>query len=387
MAQVTKPVLLDETGQDMAAALWGLNAILRDRSELSFRQMKDIIDSGGGSKMFPVGTTFLTTKGNYTYPWTFMHHGQLEDGRPYADIRVSKAVDLLQFDSPEAFFYCETALPAGQYYFEVGTKYGEANVGNYKFTLLQAVPAGGRLAGLDTVYSKSGGVTACSVKVYDTPASLTASQTVPITSGSAGTKLCVINPTGDPDNENANSIHRAAYGSNNYAQSAIHQYLNSDKAAGSYWAPTNRFDNPPTWQASQPGFMSKLPDDFLEIVSPVDFSTITNNIFETDGYETDSSYSMRATFWLPSRFQIFGSTEGANLNETQWDYYKGATDIDRIMYDNSGTARVQWLRSPGPGNAHYPRIVDSSGAVSGAIAGGSGAVAPACRIYARKAAG
>ncbi|MBQ9698235.1 MAG: hypothetical protein IJV46_06830 [Acidaminococcaceae bacterium] len=387
MAKITKPPLLNETGQDIAAALWGLNAILRDRSELSFRQMKDIIDSGGGSKMFPVGTTFLTTKGNYVYPWTFVHHGQLEDGRPYADIRVSKAVDLLQIDSPEAFFYCETALPAGPYYFEIGTDYGEAKAGKYKFTLPQVVPAGGRLAGLDAVYSKSGGVTACSVKVYDTPASLTASQTVAITSGSSGTKLCVINPTGDPDNENANSIHRAAYGSNNYAQSAIHQYLNSDKAAGTFWAPTNRFDNAPSWQASQPGFMSKLPDDFLEIVSPVDISTITNNIFETDGYTTSSSYSMRATFWLPSRFQIFGSTEGTDLNEKQWDYYKGAVDMDRIMYDKNGTARNQWLRSPSPGHAGSVRIVNTSGAVNSATAGNSHAVAPACRIYARKAAG
>ncbi len=385
MAQVTKPVLLDETGQDMAAALWGLNAILRDRSELSFRQMKDIIDSGGGSKMFPVGTTFLTTKGNYTYPWTFMHHGQLEDGRPYADIRVSKAVDLLQVDSPEAFYYCETALPAGQYYFHVETTWSKATAGDYTFTLMQAVPAGGRLAGLDRLADV--GVTACSVKVYDTPASLTPSQTVAITSGSSGTKLCTLRPAGDTDDLNVNSIQRAGYGSNNYAQSAIHQYLNSDKAAGTFWAPTNRFDNAPAWQASQPGFMAKLPDDFLEIVSPVDISTITNNVFETDGYETGSSYSMRATFWLPSRFQIFGTTEGANLNETQWDYYKGATDIDRIMYDNNGTARYQWLRSPSPGNAIHVRLVYSSGAVSSNSANISYAVAPACRIYARKAAG
>lgn len=223
--------------------------------------------------------------------------------------------------------------------------------------------------------------------MYDTPASLTPSQTVAITSGSSGTKLCTLRPAGDTDDLNVNSIQRAGYGSNNYAQSAIHQYLNSDKAAGTFWAPTNRFDNPPTWQASQPGFMSKLPDDFLEIVSPVDFSTITNNIFETDGYETNSSYSMRAMFWLPSRFQIFGSTEGADLNETQWDYYKGATDIDRIMYDNGGTARTQWLRSPLPGTALGARIVYSSGAVRGNDANTSYAVAPACRIYARKAAG
>ena len=92
----TKPVILDETGQDIAAALWGLGAILRERSELSFRQMKDAIISGAGAKLFPVGTTFTTVKGNYVYPWAFMHHGKLPDGRPYADVRVIRAVNLLQ---------------------------------------------------------------------------------------------------------------------------------------------------------------------------------------------------------------------------------------------------------------------------------------------------
>lgn len=131
--------------------------------------------------------------------------------------------------------------------------------------------------------------------------------------------------------------------------------------------------------------MSKLPDDFLDIVSPVDIQTVTNTVFETDGYTKSSSYSLRAMFWLPSRYQIFGSTEGADLSETQWDYYKGATDVDRIMYDNGGTARYQWLRTPYTGNANYPRIVYHTGALSGTYAYYSYAVAPACRIYARGA--
>ena len=131
--------------------------------------------------------------------------------------------------------------------------------------------------------------------------------------------------------------------------------------------------------------MSKLPDDFLEIVEPVDIQTVTNNVFETDGYTKNSSYSLRAMFWLPSRYQIFGSTEGADLSETQWDYYKGATDVDRIMYDNSGNARNQWLRGPTPGNAHGTRFVLATGALSSGYASSSYAVAPACRIYARGA--
>ena len=379
----TKPVILDETGQDIAAALWGLGAILRERSELSFRQMKDAIISGAGAKLFPVGTTFTTVKGNYAYPWAFMHHGKLPDGRPYADVRVIRAVNLLQFDSQEAFYYCETALPAGTYHFNVPAAYNACAAGDYQFTLSSGVPAGGRISFNFVPYSYS--PIGRNVNVYDAPNSFTVSQTAVISSGSGGTSLGLLQATGDPDELNINSIHRACFGSNNYAQSAIHQYLNSNKAAGAYWTSTNRFDNPPAWQGSEPGFMSKLPDDFLEIVEPVDIQTITNNTFETDGYTKNSSYSMRAMFWLPSRYQIFGSTEGADLSETQWDYYKGATDVDRIMYDNSGNARYQWLRSPNPGNAHHPRVVTGAGALGNYGAYSSGAVAPACRIYARGA--
>lgn len=379
-----KPVILNETGEDIAAALWGLNAILRERSELTFRQIKDAIASGAGAKLFPVGTTFTTVKGNYVYPWAFMHHGKLPDGRPYADVRVIRAVNLLQFDSPEAFYYCETALPAGTYHFNIETTWSKAVAGDYQFTLTSPVPAGGRLAGLDYLADGTGPV-GKTVKVFDTAASLTPSQTAVVSSGSGGTLLCTLRPGGDAEDLNVNSIHRAGYGSNNYAQSAIHQYLNSSKAAGTYWTSTNRFDNPPAWQGSEPGFMSKLPDDFLEIVEPVDIQTVTNNVFETDGYTKNSSYSLRAMFWLPSRYQIFGSTEGADLSETQWDYYKGATDVDRIMYDNSGNARIQWLRSPHPGTAGNPRIVYSTGALYYTTAYYSNAVAPACRIYARGA--
>jgi len=378
-----KPVILNETGEEIAAALWGLNAILRERSELTFRQMKDAITSGAGAKLFPVGTTFTTVKGNYVYPWAFMHHGKLPDGRPYADVRVIRAVNLLQFDSQEAFYYCETALPAGTYHFNVPTAYNVCAAGNYQFTLANAVPAGGRLSFSVVPYSTD--IIGENVNVYDAPNSFTILQTAVISSGSGGTSLGLLQAGGDPDELNINSLQRACFGSNNYAQSAIHQYLNSSKAAGTYWTSTNRFDNPPAWQGSEPGFMSKLPDDFLEIIEPVDIQTITNNVFETDGYTKNSSYSMRAMFWLPSRYQIFGSTEGADLSETQWDYYKGATDVDRIMYDNSGNARYQWLRSPYPGYAYLPRVVGLTGALSSYAAYNSYAVSPACRIYARGA--
>ena len=115
---------------------------------------------------------------------------------------------------------------------------------------------------------------------------------------------------------------------------------------------------------------------------PISISQDTNTVFEVD-YTKSSSYAVRDKFWLPSRFQIYGTKESAELGEIQWDYYKGSADIDKIMYDNGGTARIQWLRSPFVGNAYYVRGVSSStGALSNTYAGSSYAVAPACEISA-----
>ena len=378
----TKALLLNETGKDIANALWSINARLT-AEDLTFKQMRDIIVSGGAPKNFPEGTTFKTVKGDYTYLWMFMHNGNLSDGRPYSDVRVMEAVDIYQFDSAEAFYYCETTLSAGTYYFEVETTWYNAIAGNYKFTLPADIPAGSQLAGLDRIADV--GATGCSVKVYASAASTTPLYTLAITSGSGGTKLCTLRPAGDTNDENVNSIQRAGYGSNNYAQSAIRQYLNSDKAAGAYWTPKGKFDRPPSWNNSLIGFKAKLPDDFLDIVSPVKISTVTNNIFETDGYTITSSYATDDMFWLPSRYQIFGSTEGSDLSETQWNYYRDATDVDRIMYDRNGTARAQWMRSPYVGGAISVRDVDTSGALSNGYAHNRSASSPACRIYARKA--
>ena len=49
-----------------------------------------------------------------------------------------------------------------------------------------------------------------------------------------------------------------------------------------------------------------------------------------------------------------------------------------IVENNTNTARNQWLRSPNPGNANNPRIVNSSGAVNNNNANNSNAVAPDC---------
>lgn len=369
-----------DQAQKQLRLLAGIHAALtKDIEPEDYDFLYKTVINGGGPEAYPVGSIIVTEKGDYKYPWAVMHHGEHPDGRPYMHLRVIKAVDMLQFDAAEAFYYAEEGLAAGTYNFEMPAAYGQTPAGDYQFTLANAVPAGGRLL-MPNAYSAT--IVGKNVSVYDAANSTVVSQTAVISSGDSGTKLGLLQITGDPDEANMNSIQRAVYGSNNYAQSNIRQYLNSDAVAGAVWKSSNKFDQQPSWNASQPGFLSKLPDEFLEIVHPISISQDTNTVFEVD-YTKSSSYAVRDKFWLPSRFQIYGTKESAELGEIQWDYYKGSVDIDKIMYDNGGTARHQWLRSPNVGSASHAGLVNAStGALISTNAYNSFAVAPACEISA-----
>ena len=357
-------------------------ALVKDIEGDDFATMLKIVENGGGQEVYPEGSVFNTVKDNYTYPWAVMHHGIDDDGEPYMDVRVIKGIDSLQFDAPEIFYFAENGLSAGTYYVTFSAAYGQTPAGNYQFTLTADVPAGGILVGFNGAYSAS--AVGTNVTVYDSATATTASQTVAISSGSEGTCLGTLAAGGDANEANLNSIQRVCFGNGNYAQSNIRQYLTSDKAAGSVYSSQHKFDRPPSWAATVPGFLTKLPQDFLDIVCPIDIKTDTNNVFET-GYEKSSSYTLHDKFWLPSRFQIFGTKEQADLGETQWNYYKGATDVDRIMR-NAGISPVsQWLRAPGVGSANLPRLVNTSGVLNNYYANNAYAVAPACRIRKIKA--
>ena len=271
-------------------------------------------------------------------------------------------------------------MSAGTYYVTFSAAYSSIPAGNYQFTLTADVPTGGILIGFNADANPVG----ANVTVYDSDTATTASQTAVISSGSEGTCLGTLAIGGDANEANLNSIQRCVYGNGNYAQSNIRQYLTSDKAAGSVYTSQHKFDRPPSWAATVPGFLTKLPQDFLDIVCPIDIKTDTNNVFET-GYEKSSSYTLHDKFWLPSRFQIFGTKEQADLGETQWNYYKGATDVDRIMRNAGGSPVHQWLRTPYVGGAYVPRLVYSSGVLYYYSAYSANAVAPACRIRKIKA--
>ena len=171
MSVVTKPMLLDSTGQDIAKLLAQQNGYLAmiasvQRPEL-YKSMKEIanIVRGGtvesNAKVFPIGDQIIApwtdvddNNKEYQVAWDIVNHipVTLATGEvvPGMQLQMHKrSAYSVQFDHPQAFMVCPDGLAAGTYNVTFGNKWGskgaEANT-SWQFTLTQAVPAGGLLA-------------------------------------------------------------------------------------------------------------------------------------------------------------------------------------------------------------------------------------------------
>lgn len=290
----------------------------------------------------------------------------------------------LQYDAPEAFYFAEEGLAAGTYNFTLlagyDTTYGGGKT--YQFTLAQDVPAGGCL-----MFPWGNKVQADTVMIssYASLTATTAIESDSVIEGSGGTSLGVADGTG-----NMNHTHRIRYGSDNYAQSALRQWLNSSAALGSVWTPKTKFDRPPTWHtsadAAHAGFMNGLDSDFLSVVETAVIPCRTNSIHEVssldgDTYTINTVYNLRDKFFTLSRPEIYGTWDSTTYKDGELlDFYNGLTDVERKKFDVFGTVRYAWLRSPHPDNAYGERFVNISGSVGGNFAAGSMGVAAACKV-------
>ena len=384
MSSITSPIMLDATGKEIAAALQALVAIQTNEATTvdTWAKFQTLVRAGVAESIYPVGTKLTvehTTYGTVTWIVAAYNHHPDPTGRVQNSVTLVSdgcPVNSLQYDSTEAMYYAESELPAGTYHFTLMAGYDETYGGGktLQFTLSKPVPAGGQIV---FAWSYQVQAAACKISTYESSSSTTAIESgIAVSEGSDGTDLGVTDGTG-----NMNHIHRARYGSNNWKQSAMRQFLNSAGAAGTFWKPQTKYDRPPSWVASTAGWMAGLPEEFLAVVGKVDITTKTNSVFETGDDPIKSSYVTRDTFWLLSRDELGYGVESGIPEGSVLDLFKGATDIDRIKYNKDGTARYWWMRSPIPGNASIVRIVYPSGALLSYYASHSYAVVPACVIY------
>ena len=360
----------------------------------TWEDVRNAVRLGFGATLFPVGYEF-TMKDSVTgadITWVvrghdnhiaanrkFTHTMTLETKYVYS--LASGTYRSFVFDATEALYYVAEELPAGTYNFTLPEGYDDKYGGGktLSFTLTKPIPAGGVI-----MFPWDDQIQSTDIKIstYASNAATEAIESVAVRESLDGTSLGVADGT----EENLNHAHRIRYGSNNYAQSAVRQWLNSDAAAGGVWAPTTIFDRPPSWNTSYSGFMRGLPAAFLAVVQPVDIPCRTNSIFEVnslDGtkFDINQVYTLRDKFFLLSRPEIYGTWDSETYKDgTLLDFYYALANSERIKYDATGLARICWLRSPHPGYAYSERSVRDKGALNYNRTRYAYGVAPACII-------
>lgn len=371
---------MDTMNQFLAAIATGQGGSLKPTS---WSDVQALVRKGLASKVFAVGDQLTCQRGSTTLVWDIIGF----DIDTPADKQFTHSMTLqlhdclpgTQYDAPEALFYCETALAAGTYNFTLlagyDTTYGGGKT--YQFTLTKEVPAGGQIT---FPWNWNTQASTTKVSTYKSRTDTAAIETVGVTEGTGGTTL----GTADGKTTNMNHSHRIRYGSNNWVESAMRQYLNSDKAAGSVWTPQTKFDRPPSWNASTAGFMNGLDADFLAVIGKTTKVTCRNTV--TDGGGSDTT---KDKFFLLSRREVFAGNEVGNVTEGEpYPFYSDYSDYasanagadkNRIKY-RGGSPQWWWLRTPDTGGGHGVRSVNTDGGLSNSRANGSNGVAPACNV-------
>jgi hypothetical protein len=283
---------------------------------------------------------------------------------------TSEAYKSLVFDAPEAFYYAENGLAAGSYYFTVKNQawYTQDNDVPYYFTLANDVPAGGQLV-IYAQYNQS--MQNKQMKSYPSVNSTTEIETVVLSS----TEIPGAVDLGATDGltENMNYLHRIVFGSNNYAQSNLRQWLNSEGKVNTYYTAQTKFDRPNGnligSDTAYAGFAHGFGDDFLNAVKAAVVPYRTNDVFEVDSLDgtiqaKSTVYNVKDKFFLLSRPEIYGSWDSSSLKDgEQLEFYVGLTNTERIKYDSFGSARNCWLRSPNPSSGGSVRSVYTDGSL------------------------
>ncbi len=333
----------------------GYNAYDIDAS--NWLDIQSFVRAGKASQFFPVGYEIEMphdTMGSMT--WVVRahdHHVAADESLFHTMTLETKELlckedgssDKMQLDAKEALYYAETELPAGTYHFTV-----QGATTSRQFTTTKPIPAGGQ------IFYTSKSV----IEIYGSANETEYIESCTTTSGSEGTNL---GTTGDGV---LNHINRVYYGSNNYAQSALRQWLNSENEAGAVWSPQTKFDRPPSWASERNGFMYGLPVDFLKVVQPVLIDCHTNSAFEVnslDGAEftTNMAYTLQDRFFILSKPEVYGKYENNSYKDgKQLEFYKGLTDTERRKYNLNGAAGNCLLRTPSMATAQNIRKISYS---------------------------
>ena len=343
----------------------------------TWAEIKQNVKMGYGEILYPVGTDFsVDCPAGAPYDsivWTVVGH-RVENDEHIMTMLMKHVIYGLQFDAPQAIIVPDETMAAGTYHFKLLNGYDTAYDGgkSVQFTLANDLAAGCQIV-MNWPYNQTW--IGKNITVYG-GFGTTVIETCVMSEGTGGTDL------GDADGTVSilNHTQRARYGSNNYKESALREWLNSGDAAGLWQTQQTRFQRPCSYAANRAGFATYLDPEFAAVIREGTHLNRTNEVFDLNGKK--QAYSTTEKFFLPSQEEIGFSPESGIVCGTVFDFYGGAAQSDKIKYDITAqtTARNWWLRTPSPSYAYNERFVGSSGALdSGFASSGSGASA-ACEI-------
>lgn len=362
----------------------------------SWEEFRKAVRSGKAQSLYPVGAKLYENWGDETsnawivvdYPNDnrYIDSDLAQQGYTNRVMLMEEKLNYLRvFDTKEAWLYVETAIPAGTYRFTIpnyDTSYGGNKT--YIFTSTANVPVGGQLT-LTWAYNTN----PTNVQGYSSSTSTTALFDVNIAEWD-GTTACIdlgiiklAMADADSTYGKLNHIHRARYGSNNYYQSGLRQWLNADATANNWWSPSNIFDRPYD-NRNTAGRLNTLNSNMKAVLATPTVNCITNNLFEYPSLD-GTTFSLQTAYTVRDKLFLVTHTE-TNLSATPnidsvLAYYTNAQNADRIKYrKDNGNAYYWWLRTPSPTTAHSVRFVSTSGALSGNLAFNTYGSAAACII-------
>ena len=322
----------------------------------NWEDVQRVVRMGLADKMFAVGDQFVSSYDTGEVVWDVIginHDTPTDESRQFSlTIQTRDCLMNCQWDAPEALYYAATALAPGKHIFEIDS-------GKYEFTTTLEVPEGGQVH----VYSWDGSDIPLKARTY-------AADRVTVIEDDITVSTSTDSPTLSPVNHQT----RCRYGSNNYLESNIRDWLNSE--ADQYiWTPKTNFDRPSTGAPyTGPGFLKLLDPELAAVIGKVNKQVARNTLTDGGGQDLFSD-----KVFLLSRVEAGLGTEGTTDGEEVYSYYDGIENAGRIKLLN-GSPRNWWLRSPGVSLAYSACYVGTSGVVYYNAATNSHGLAPACCI-------
>ena len=421
MSEITKPIILDDTGRALVAGIERQNLLLTQMITTqgtatpvaTLNEIHEIVRAGEAANVFSIGDQIMLNyndgTNDYVLPWDIVHFGdvELQDGEtvPGMFIQSHYAMEAVQFDQNEAFYVVPAGgLTAGTYNITMGNSWGSNVVSgkSYDFTLTESYAEGDllQLGKADSEISALPDTAPANwrVRTYKkdgtTPASMaaSASEIVTLTEGTSGTSLGTLSSSTLYGTSGMNNMQRSGYGYNRWSQSALRQRLNSAAAAGAWWTAQNPYDRRPAELATLRGFMAGFDEAFLNIIKPVKVTTALNTVSDTAIGTTENTYD---TFFPASLEQEYITPQLADVEGAYWEYWRrrlglsspqgtgGANaNANHIRYGYNAKTPAQYcrLRSASRGLAYFTWYVTTTGAAYASYATPSLRCAPACVI-------